>query len=572
MRDRTIPLTLLFIAVLSVIIWYTWKQNEPAREAGRNTGSAVEDTTPPEALIAVPEATGAPPVAAEQTDTDGPEQDTAEEPETKRVSREELAYLPDELILRAADHTSLRRLESELDKHGIKIIRSVDQLGLVRVKLPDGMTVPAAEEMMRDIGDVAETIRNIRTEVPKEIRELPMLGPGQTMKPVLDEGRKLINMGDALKQATYGNNVIVALLDTGVDASHPDLSDRVIGGYNFVDDNGDISDNNTHGTACAGIIVSSSKSTEGTRGIAPEAYLLPVKVMNDKGKGESFAVIEGMVYAIDQGARILNLSIGTRGMCSALNDAIQYAIKKGALVVASAGNDGTPEILMPAGYKDVICVGAVDANYQHAPFSNYGEALDIVAPGVAINTTATEDGYIQFSGTSAAAPFVSGALAAIISENPHLSSAKIRERLLAGADNLGYAGRDEYYGEGMLNLKRALTKDTDAIYDGAVSALFFEPNELILGQAAVIHFILENQGNKPLTRAKFIYRIDGAQDEKPLETLEPGECIDIAIPWMVPAGKLEKPVVIEGMITIERADDEPLDNGRGVTLRLSDWI
>jgi subtilisin family serine protease len=572
MKDKTIPLIILFIAILAAVIWYTKNTAGPNRSTVPSVPVAAKEDTGQEQPTADPATTGGPPQHAEAKDTGETEPASAVFEKNAPVLKEELAYLPDELILRASEHTTLKRLESELDKHGIKIIRSVDQLGLVRVKLPEGLTVPEAEKMMKDIGDVSETIRNISTEVPKQIRELPMLGPGQMIKPVRGEGKKLIKMGDALEQTTYGNGVIVALLDTGVDATHPDLSDRIIGGYNFVDDNADVTDVNTHGTACAGIISANSKSTEGVRGIAPEAYLLPVKVMNDTGKGESFAVIEGIVYAVDQGAKVLNLSIGTRGLSSALNDAITYAVDKGVLIVAAAGNDGTPEILMPAGYKDVICVGAVDGNLQYAPFSNYGDKLDIVAPGVAINTTAPEGGYLEFSGTSAAAPFVSGALAALISKNPYETSAKIRERLLAGADNLGYSGRDEYYGEGMLNIKRALAKETDTIYDAAVSALFFEPNELILGQPTVVHFILENQGNKPLSNAKFVYKFGNERYEESLGTLDPGECIDVAKPWFVPVDVPDTPITIEGIIIIDRADSEPLDNGRGVTLRLSDWI
>jgi thermitase len=571
MKDKTIPLILLFIAVLAAIIWYTQRDKKSGLLGEQSVPVVSETNTAPPIDPVSTAPTGTLSTSTEALPVKDAEQSPADT-ESSLASAEDLAYLPDELILRVSPHTTLKRLESELDKHGIKVIRSVDQLGLVRVKLPDGMTVPEAEKMMKEIGDVSETIRNISTEVPKNIRELPMLGPGQTIKPVLGAGKKLIKMGDALEQSSYGNGVIVALLDTGVDSTHPDLSDRVIGGYNFVDDNADATDVNSHGTACAGIMVASSKSTEGVRGIVPEAYLLPIKVMNDKGKGESFAVIEGIVYAVDQGAKVLNLSIGTRGLSSALNDAITYALSKGALVVAAAGNDGTPEILMPAGYKDVICVGAVDGNLQYAPFSNYGDKLDIVAPGVAINTTAPEGKYIEFSGTSAAAPYVSGALAALMSENPYLSSTKIRERLLAGADNLGYADRDEYYGEGMLNLKRALTKDTDTVYDAAVSALFFEPNELELGQQVMVHFVLENQGNKPISHAKFVYRFGDDRKEESLQTLEPGECIDIALPWVVPVEVPDTPISIEGMITINRADDEPLDNGRGVTLRLSDWF
>ncbi len=565
MKDRTVPLLILFALIIAGVYWFT-RSRSPHKPPAFSPVS-IQTQSPP-AVVIMPVSTAAVPanVSSENSKVEINAESSSVTPPAP-----ELPWLEDELIIRISDNTTMKRVAALMDEHDISIIRQVDKLGMARVKIPAGMSLPEAEKLLKEIGDVEHTERNIRTEMPKEIRELPMLGPGQPMTAVLQDGKELIAIGDAQERASYGNNVRIALLDTGVDGTHPDLVDRVIGGYNFVDDTADVSDQNGHGTACAGILVGTGRGADTVGGIAPQAYLIPIKVMNDAGKGESFAVIEGLVYAVDQGAKVINLSIGTKSTSSALKEAIDYVLSKGAIVVGAAGNDGSTDILKPGAYPEVICVGAVDGTRQYAPFSNYGEEIDIVAPGVAIYTTAPDGRYMQFSGTSSAAPFVSGALAALISENPYMSAEEITTKLLEGADNLGYAGHDEYFGEGMLNLKRSLISKADTVYDGALTALYFSPNELIPGQPTEIHFVLENQGNEPVSGAVFTYMIGDERHEERVDSLKPGECYDVTAPWTIPAEIPDNPITIQGYLRIDRADAEPDDNGKGVSISLSDW-
>lgn len=484
----------------------------------------------------------------------------------------ELPYLPDELILRVSDDSTIKRLEAALEKHGINIIRRVDELGLVRVKLPDGMNLPQAEKMLGELDEVSETIKNVRTEVPKTVDELPMLGPEQPLVPVQKSGLKIVKCTDPANQAAYGRNVIVALLDTGVDDTHPDLVDRTLNGYNFVDDTTLTSDTHSHGTACAGIIAGEGLTENSVRGLAPAAYILPVKVMNENGKGESFAVVEGIVYAVDRGAKVINLSIGTKANSKILREAIDYARKHGAIVVASAGNDGWEEVLFPANYEDVICVGAVDANLNHAPFSNFGNSVDIAAPGVGVYTTAPEGGYMSFSGTSSSAPFVSGALAALISENPHDSFEEIYQKLLDSADNLGEAGRDSRFGEGILNVERALRKKTDSVHDLALTSLFFDTFDLSPGLPVTVIFVVENQGDDTVRGSKLMLNIAGKKIEKSIGTLNPGDCKTFTEKWTIPTEIPQSEIRIEGYIISDKTDAEPNDNGKALILKESDWI
>jgi subtilisin family serine protease len=347
---------------------------------------------------------------------------------------------------------------------------------------------------------------------------------------------------------------------------------RCIGGYNFVDETTDTLDRNGHGTGCAGIIAGSGYAADSVDGVAPRAELLPVKVMNDSGKGESFAVIEGLVYAIDRGAKVISLSIGTLGGSSVLRDTIAYALEQGVHIVAAAGNNGDSAIFQPAAYSGVICVGAVDAQGTRAPFSNYGEALDIVAPGIAVYTAGLEGKNIAFSGTSAAAPFVAGVLAAIISEYPHLSTAEVRERLFAGADDLGPAGRDELQGEGLVNMKRAVRPKHSNEIDASLTTIYFDPPDLRPGIDTTVHYVVQNQGARVLRDCGFGSRVLQEEQIEKLEDLKPGQSVEITRQWRVPDEVPEGALRIEGYVNPGVSDSEPEDNGRAVILQRSQWM
>ena len=289
-------------------------------------------------------------------------------------------------------------------------------------------------------------------------------------------------------------------------------------------------------------------------------------------EGDSFAVVEGIVYAVDRGAKVINLSIGTSGNSKILREAIDYAIEHGAIVVASAGNDGKEAVLFPANYKDVICVGAVDGNLNHAPFSNFGDSVDIVAPGVGVFTTAPDGSYMQFSGTSSSAPFVSGTLAALISENPHDSSDEIYQKLLGGADNISDAGRDIRFGEGLLNVERSLRKKTESVHDLALTSLFFDTFDLSPGLPVTISFVVENQGTETVRGAKLMLNIAGNKFEKSVGTFKPGDCKTFTEAWSIPTEIPEIPIKIEAYIISDKTDAEPDDNGKAMVLKESDWI
>jgi subtilisin family serine protease/putative cell wall-binding protein len=256
--------------------------------------------------------------------------------------------------------------------------------------------------------------------------------------------------------------VTVAVLDTGVDAHHPDLEGRVLEGYDFVNNDISPSDDNGHGTMVAGVIAAVVGNGIGIAGADRRCNILPVKVADSEGYFYSTDIISGIYYAIDKGANIINMSFGgAPAGDTSIADALAEAGQKGIVLVAAAGNDDA-SVAFPASYAPVIAVGASDKYSNIAYFSNYGSLLDIAAPGVGIYTTYSdgkERAYASADGTSVAAPFVSAAAALLLAEDPSLTPAEIEYLIEASAERPdAMDGRewDEYYGYGILDAYAAL--------------------------------------------------------------------------------------------------------------------
>ncbi|MDX1805798.1 MAG: S8 family peptidase [Paenisporosarcina sp.] len=218
---------------------------------------------------------------------------------------------------------------------------------------------------------------------------------------------------------TKGKGITVAVLDTGCDTDHPDLMDRIIGGYNFTkDDGGDplkFEDYNGHGTHVAGTIAATLNNS-GVVGVAPEANLLILKVLGKNGSGQYAWIIKAIQYAIDQKVDIISMSLGGPNDVKALHGVIIEAVNQKILVVCAAGNDGdgkdsTDEFGYPGFYNEVISVGAVNLERKSSGFTNSNNQVDLVAPGEKIISTYLNGTYATLSGTSMATPHVSGALA-----------------------------------------------------------------------------------------------------------------------------------------------------------------
>lgn len=250
--------------------------------------------------------------------------------------------------------------------------------------------------------------------------------------------------------------VPVAIIDSGVDLTHPDLIRRLGPGYNVLADDRSPNDENGHGTHVAGIIASQPNNDEGVAGITWFNPIMAVKALNADGYGTSIDVAKGIRWAVDHGAKVINLSLGNYQPSSVLEEAIRYADAHDVVLVAASGNDSTSQPSFPAAYPEVISVGAVDPDLSYALYSNYGEYIDVVAPGTNIASTFAGHQYAALSGTSMAAPHVAALAALIRSVNPRLSNDEVRSIILESADDLGERGKDPYYGYGLINVYRAL--------------------------------------------------------------------------------------------------------------------
>ncbi|GAA2464162.1 type VII secretion-associated serine protease mycosin [Winogradskya humida] len=260
-----------------------------------------------------------------------------------------------------------------------------------------------------------------------------------------------------------GDGVIVAVIDSGVDAGHPDLAGAVLPGEDLVSDGQDgRSDVDGHGTQMAGIIAAHGHGDGGgTLGVAPNAKVLPIR-LSINAFGTSGEAVKAVTFAQKHGAGVINMSFGSADDAP-VQAAIRAALAADIVVVASSGNRGEPGGDFPGRYPEVLTVGATDPADRIASFSITGPQVDLTAPGVDIVTTGiNSSGYYQGSGTSEATAVVSGAAALVRSRFPELSAAEVVHRLTATATDAGDPGRDDSYGYGRLNIVAALTANVPA--------------------------------------------------------------------------------------------------------------
>jgi type VII secretion-associated serine protease mycosin len=266
---------------------------------------------------------------------------------------------------------------------------------------------------------------------------------------------------DRVWATTTGIGVIVAVVDSG-SGPHPDLAENLLPGRSFFglvesQDGSDI-DASGHGTHVAGIIASAANNGIGGSGVAPNAQLLPIKVLDQAGQGDARDVAAGVRYAADNGAKVINLSLGGATESSSLTQAITYANDKGALVVAAAGNGGANDKpKWPASLDLTLAVTAVDQSNGATSFDQRGEYIDIAAPGTGIVSTVKGD-YGASSGTSMAAGFVAGAAALLFAAEPRVTNTQVRDILLRTATDIGEPGRDLTFGVGLINMVAALAE------------------------------------------------------------------------------------------------------------------
>lgn len=317
------------------------------------------------------------------------------------------SVVKNELLLKFDSPEALNAFRNRAGQAGIDILYSDARLKTARVRYRDaGRMAQELKDHARDYDSIAPNYLAWVPGMPKEPETDPNNAGG--MAPFESSGLDMINaVGD---RSRWGTGVKVAVLDTGV-TDHSSLAGVKITHHDIVKD-GNLY--HGHGTAMASLIAGNGQTNGG---VAPKSEILDVRVADSTGIGDTAMVAEGIMWAVDRGATVINISLGAAGNSSMLRDAVAYAISRGVVVVAAAGNEQASSLAYPAGYDGVISVAAVDAQGRQAYFSNSGEGLFIAAPGVGIVSAYSDGKTVIGSGTSQAAAIASGAISALLSRN-----------------------------------------------------------------------------------------------------------------------------------------------------------
>jgi thermitase len=252
---------------------------------------------------------------------------------------------------------------------------------------------------------------------------------------------------------TQGAGVIIAILDSGVDGTHPDLAPQMVPGYNFYDNNTNTADANGHGTAVAGVAAAATNNALGVAGVAGQARIMPVRIADANAYAYYSTIAKGVTYAADNGARVVNCSYGGVAGSATIQSAAQYLKNKGGLMFVSAGNNGIDENIAPT--TTMIAVSATDQNDYRTGWSSYGNFVSMAAPGITY-TTSRGGSYDNWQGTSFSSPLAAGVAALMMAAKPSLGSADIEKLMFSTAVDIGAAGRDIYYGYGRVDAAAAV--------------------------------------------------------------------------------------------------------------------
>jgi type VII secretion-associated serine protease mycosin len=376
---------------------------------------------------------------------------------------------PDTIVVNFLDGVSEAEMERAVRAAGATPHTVLPELGTVVASVEPSEREDVVAKLERD-----ETVSSVE---PNRLRYV-MKDPND--EGYLDQGHLFVSRLPVAWELTQGSaGLDIAILDTGVDLDHPDLNDRIVAGRDVVNDDDAAVDDEGHGTMVAGIAAAETNNTTGVAGVAWNARIMPVKVLAGDGSGTDGDVAEGIVWAAEHGAEVINLSLGGPGSSTLLQNAVTYAIAQGVVVVAAAGNESTSEPSYPAAIPNVVAVGATDYAGEAAPFTNFGPWVDLTAPGVEIVSTAMGAGenYAIGDGTSFSSPIVAGVALLVKAKNPTWTPAQIASKLMSSASDRGPHGIDDTYGRGLLDAYGAVGGRT-AASPPRVNDSTYEPNDV----------------------------------------------------------------------------------------------
>ena len=373
---------------------------------------------------------------------------------------------PNEGVITFKDDAAMQRFLGRAGKAGLTVLGQVDALRSVRVRFDDLKSLQ--RDVLANADDYAAVAGNALMHIPQP--------PAREERAALDQvpfgNRTLDFLGATGDRSQWGRGSTIAILDTGVAADATFGAGRLRAlDIGLGTSPGNTTQASGHGTSVAALAAGASPDAGG---VAPGASLLSIRVTDASGTSDIFTVAHAIVAAVDAGAKIVNVSLGGYATNATLDAALTYATERGALIVAAAGNDQAAQLTWPAADPRVVSVGAIDAAEQQVSFSNSGAQLQLTAPGYGVQTAWLDGQRVYVDGTSASAPLVAGAIAAVMSRNPSLTPQQAAQLLARTANDGGAPGVDPAFGHGILNLGWALNSSNPGYVDTAVSSHFYD--------------------------------------------------------------------------------------------------
>jgi subtilisin family serine protease len=288
-------------------------------------------------------------------------------------------------------------------------------------------------------------------------------------------------------------------------------------------------------------------------GAAPGAKILGFSVLDGKGTGDSFSLAKAIYAAVDQGAKVINMSLGSSGDCGVVQEAVAYALSKQVALVAAAGNEAVNRVAYPAAYEGVVAVGSVDGdrvNAQHLYFSNRGKSVDVVAPGFAVVADWPGGKKVEVSGTSASTALVSGAIAAVLSREPNLTGKQAADLVIRYANDTGVAGLDEETGAGVVDLQRVFERNQRGIIDLATAGVVLDSKN---GKVTVA---VQNRGTETVSSPVIEIRAGEKTRKFYPGSLAPGQSMEEFVQFDPVRAKQEGGIAVGANVEAPKGSDQ----------------
>jgi thermitase len=351
-------------------------------------------------------------------------------------------HVPGQLLVRYDPGATATDRAAAESKAGASLRSTIGALGVHVLTVPPARTNEALDSLSRN-----PHVDSVELDGIAQAAAIAPNDPGWSKQ----WGTVKTATNTAWETTTGAASVVIAELDTGVDFAHPDLQGAFVAGYDFVNRDSNPADDNGHGTMVAGVLAARTNNGIGIAGQCWKCSIMPVKVLSSSGSGSYSNVASGITWAVDRGARIINMSLGGSSASSTLQSAVNYAWNKGVLVIAAAGNNGTTGLNYPAAYDPAIAVAGSDSRDARYSWSSYGSWVEVAAPGCDYTTT-LGGGYSTPCGTSFASPMTAGIAGLLASANPGATNVTLRNALLSTADPVG-----SWVSHGRVNAAKALT-------------------------------------------------------------------------------------------------------------------